>query len=83
MHIILAMSEINILSFGGIKLFLYYFCNVCVLSNPLIPCRAPLLTEAAVGENGEGEIVQPPERSFWAKYVSIPELVVGYVHKSA
>lgn len=23
------------------------------------------------GEVGEGEIVPPPERSFWAKYVSI------------
>lgn len=26
--------------------------------------------DAPGGENGEGESVQPPERSFWAKYVS-------------
>ncbi|OMP03755.1 hypothetical protein CCACVL1_02275 [Corchorus capsularis] len=33
--------------------------------------RAPVFTEEILGvggENGEGEVVQPPERSFWAKY---------------
>lgn len=35
--------------------------------------RAPIFTEDILGvggEGGEGEAVQPPERSFWAKYVS-------------
>lgn len=26
------------------------------------------------GEVGEGEIIPPPERSFWAKYVSIDRI---------
>lgn len=30
--------------------------------------RTPIFSEAVVGENGEGEEIQPPERSFWAKY---------------
>ncbi|CAN4125600.1 unnamed protein product [Withania somnifera] len=30
--------------------------------------RTPIFSEAVVGENAEGEEVQPPERSFWAKY---------------
>ncbi|GLT36303.1 hypothetical protein SLA2020_106910 [Shorea laevis] len=31
--------------------------------------RAPIFTKEVLGgENGEGEVVQPPERSFWAKY---------------
>lgn len=30
--------------------------------------RTPVFTEEVVGENGEGEEVKPPERSFWAKY---------------
>ncbi|KAH6757528.1 ER membrane protein complex subunit-like protein [Perilla frutescens var. hirtella] len=30
--------------------------------------RTPVFTEAVLGENGEGEEVKPPERSFWAKY---------------
>ncbi|MCE3052458.1 hypothetical protein HAX54_052683, partial [Datura stramonium] len=33
----------------------------------------PIFSEAVVGENAEGEEVQPPERSFWAKYVSLIE----------
>ncbi|WMV25116.1 hypothetical protein MTR67_018501 [Solanum verrucosum] len=28
----------------------------------------PIISEAVVGENAEGDEVQPPERSFWAKY---------------
>ncbi|KAK4370953.1 hypothetical protein RND71_010428 [Anisodus tanguticus] len=30
--------------------------------------RTPIFSEAVIGENAEGEEVQPPERSFWAKY---------------
>ncbi|KAH0684649.1 hypothetical protein KY285_020215 [Solanum tuberosum] len=30
--------------------------------------RTPIFSEAVVGENAEGDEVQPPERSFWAKY---------------
>lgn len=30
--------------------------------------RTPIFSEAVVGEIAEGEEVQPPERSFWAKY---------------
>ncbi|XP_041995321.1 ER membrane protein complex subunit 10-like [Salvia splendens] len=30
--------------------------------------RTPVFTEAVLGENGEGEELKPPERSFWAKY---------------
>ncbi|GKV02465.1 hypothetical protein SLEP1_g14900 [Rubroshorea leprosula] len=30
---------------------------------------APIFTEEVLGgANGKGEVVQPPERSFWAKY---------------
>ncbi|KAK9192642.1 hypothetical protein WN944_003335 [Citrus x changshan-huyou] len=30
--------------------------------------RAPIFTEEVLGENGEGQIIPPPERPFWAKY---------------
>ncbi|KAH0681197.1 hypothetical protein KY284_022282 [Solanum tuberosum] len=30
--------------------------------------RTPIFSEAVIGENAEGDEVQPPERSFWAKY---------------
>ncbi|KAL9263103.1 ER membrane protein complex subunit 10-like protein [Drosera capensis] len=30
--------------------------------------RTPVFTEEAQGENAEGELVKPPEKSFWAKY---------------
>ncbi|KAH9670663.1 er membrane protein complex subunit 10 [Citrus sinensis] len=30
--------------------------------------QAPIFAEEVLGENGEGEIIPPPERSFWAKY---------------
>ncbi|KAK9195163.1 hypothetical protein WN943_003282 [Citrus x changshan-huyou] len=33
--------------------------------------RAPIFTEEVLGEDGEGQIIPPPERPFWAKYVSI------------
>ncbi|GKV49325.1 hypothetical protein SLEP1_g56080 [Rubroshorea leprosula] len=33
------------------------------------PPGAPIFTEKVLGgENRKGEVVQPPERSFWAKY---------------
>lgn len=39
--------------------------------------RAPIFTEDILGgEGGEGEAVQPPERSFWAKYVSFREFII-------
>lgn len=34
-------------------------------------CRTPIFAEDLPGEQGEGVDVPPPERSFWAKYVSI------------
>ncbi|GMG99943.1 hypothetical protein Nepgr_001783 [Nepenthes gracilis] len=48
--------------------------------------RTPLFTEEAlIGENAEGEIVAPPEKSFWAKYwmYLIPLGLIGckYRHK--
>jgi len=34
--------------------------------------RAPIFAEDALGgEEGDGEVLKPIERSFWAKYVSI------------
>jgi hypothetical protein len=34
--------------------------------------RTPIFTEEVLGGEGiEGELIKPPERSFWAKYVSI------------
>ncbi|XVE62148.1 hypothetical protein DITRI_Ditri06bG0095400 [Diplodiscus trichospermus] len=45
------------------------FSSHTVLKNSEQAPRAPVFTEEIVGgENGEGEVVQPPERSFWAKY---------------
>lgn len=41
-----------------------------------LSCRAPVFSEDILGETAEGEVVPPPERSFWAKYVSTKELVV-------
>lgn len=36
--------------------------------------RTPVLADdILVGETGEGEGVKPPEKSFWAKYVSFKE----------
>lgn len=34
--------------------------------------RAPVFSEDVGGEDGEGEVVKLPEKSFWAKYVSMP-----------
>ncbi|KAE8714663.1 putative ATP binding protein [Hibiscus syriacus] len=45
------------------------FNSHTVLKNSEQAPRAPVFTEEILGgENAEGEVVQPPERSFWAKY---------------
>lgn len=45
--------------------------TVFVLTVVICSCRTPVFTEeVTVGENGEVEVL-PPERSFWAKYVSM------------
>ncbi|XVF07010.1 hypothetical protein REPUB_Repub06bG0100700 [Reevesia pubescens] len=45
------------------------FSSHTVLKNSEQAPRAPVFTEEIIGdENGEGEVVQPPERSLWAKY---------------
>ncbi|GKV27891.1 hypothetical protein SLEP1_g37010 [Rubroshorea leprosula] len=45
------------------------FNSHTVLKNSEQAPRAPIFTEEVPGgDNGEGEVVQPPERSFWAKY---------------
>ncbi|KAF3452487.1 hypothetical protein FNV43_RR02920 [Rhamnella rubrinervis] len=45
------------------------FNSYTILKNSEQAPRAPVFTEDILsGEVGEGEVVQPPERSFWAKY---------------
>ncbi|KHG00808.1 Uncharacterized protein F383_23171 [Gossypium arboreum] len=45
------------------------FSSHTVLKNSEQAPRAPVFTEEILGgENAEGEVVQPAERSFWAKY---------------
>ncbi|KAH9670660.1 er membrane protein complex subunit 10 [Citrus sinensis] len=44
------------------------FNSHTVLKNSEQAPRAPIFAEEVLGENGEGEIIPPPERSFWAKY---------------
>lgn len=44
------------------------FNSHTVLKNSEQAPRTPIFTEEPLGENGEGEAVKPPERSFWAKY---------------
>ncbi|KAI3470359.1 hypothetical protein Pfo_027022 [Paulownia fortunei] len=44
------------------------FKSHTVLKNSDQAPRTPVFTEEVVGENGESEEVNPPERSFWAKY---------------
>lgn len=54
-----------------IYLFIWFvnYGNICNLL-----CRAPIFSEDLLGgETGEGEALQSPERSFWAKYVSNKE----------
>jgi hypothetical protein len=45
--------------------------NVVVIISVYTFCRTPIFAEDLPGEQGEGVDVPPPERSFWAKYVSI------------
>lgn len=57
-----------------------YMLLLCVIFTCCVLwCRAPIFAEDILGENGEGEIVQPVERSFWAKYVSIRFLVCLFI----
>ncbi|KAG8390732.1 hypothetical protein BUALT_Bualt01G0114000 [Buddleja alternifolia] len=44
------------------------FKSHTVLKNSDQAPRTPVFTEEVIGENGEGEEVKLPERSFWAKY---------------
>ncbi|KAJ9169251.1 hypothetical protein P3X46_017461 [Hevea brasiliensis] len=44
------------------------FNSHTVLKNSEQAPRTPVFAEEQLGENGEGEAVKPPERSFWAKY---------------
>ncbi|OAY32255.1 ER membrane protein complex subunit 10 [Manihot esculenta] len=44
------------------------FNSHTVLKNSEQAPRTPVFSEEQLGENGEGEAVTPPERSFWAKY---------------
>ncbi|KAJ0014802.1 hypothetical protein Pint_21214 [Pistacia integerrima] len=45
------------------------FNSHTVLKNPEQAQRAPIFAEDILGgENVEGEVLPPPERSFWAKY---------------
>lgn len=55
----------NCLSINFCIFFLSYILDfVC--------CRTPVFAEEILGEEGvEGEVAKPPEKSFWAKYVSI------------
>ncbi|GLT31862.1 hypothetical protein SLA2020_065680 [Shorea laevis] len=49
--------------------FKWAFNSHTVLKNSEQATRASIFTEEVLGgENGEGEVVQPPGRSFWAKY---------------
>lgn len=51
--------------------FLDEFYFMIYLSTTLIYfLRTPIFSEDVGGEDGDGEVVKPPERSFWAKYVS-------------
>ncbi|KAH9734302.1 reverse transcriptase domain-containing protein [Citrus sinensis] len=50
-------------------------CSFCICFGVLLSINqwldkqwAPIFAEEVLGENGEGEIIPPPERSFWAKY---------------
>ncbi|KAK7815401.1 er membrane protein complex subunit 10 [Quercus suber] len=44
------------------------FKSHTVLKNSEQAPRAPVFSEEILGETAEGEVVPPPERSFWAKY---------------
>ncbi|XVF23358.1 hypothetical protein REPUB_Repub13aG0031400 [Reevesia pubescens] len=80
-HFVIHMEGINVLAVNygspgscpyprNLKLpAKWSFNSHTVLKNSEQAPRAPVFTEEILGgENGEGEVVQPPERSFWAKY---------------
>ncbi|XP_050207135.1 uncharacterized protein LOC126656583 [Mercurialis annua] len=79
-HFVIHMEGVNILAvnYGGpgacpfprqMKLpAKWSFNSHTVLKNSEQASRSPIFTEEIIGENGEGETVPPPERSFWAKY---------------
>ncbi|KAL9429601.1 hypothetical protein AB3S75_031418 [Citrus x aurantiifolia] len=79
-HFVIHMEGVNILAvnygaFGAcsyprqLKLpHKWSFNSHTVLKNSEQAPRAPIFAEEVLGENGEGEIIPPPERSFWAKY---------------
>jgi len=55
-----------------------YFINKCYL------LRTPIFTEELIGGEGiEGELVQPIERSFWAKYVSMQHTCCWFDRKAS
>lgn len=57
------------------KVIVIQWCDIQWFQTLSFSCswnRTPAFAEEILGgENGEGEAVMPPERSFWAKYVSI------------
>ncbi|KAK6243945.1 hypothetical protein QUC31_010354 [Theobroma cacao] len=80
-HFVIHMEGINVLAVNygspgscpyprNLKLpAKWSFNSHTVLKNSEQAPRAPVFTEEILGgENGEGEVVPPPERSFWAKY---------------
>ncbi|KAK2658188.1 hypothetical protein Ddye_004721 [Dipteronia dyeriana] len=80
-HFVIHMEGVNILAvnYGGLGACPYprqlklpskwSFNSHTVLKNSEQAPRAPIFAEDTLGgEIGEGEVVQPPERSFWAKY---------------
>ncbi|GMI73066.1 hypothetical protein like AT1G65270 [Hibiscus trionum] len=80
-HFVIHMEGINVLAVNygspgscpyprNLKLpAKWSFNSHTVLKNSEQAPRAPVFTEEILGgENAEGEVVPPPERSFWAKY---------------
>ncbi|KAL6517369.1 hypothetical protein OROMI_033070 [Orobanche minor] len=60
-HFVINMDGVNVL---GVN---YGPPGSCQYPRVFRP-QTPVFTEAVLGENGEGEELKPPERSFWAKY---------------
>ncbi|KZV47666.1 hypothetical protein F511_14452 [Dorcoceras hygrometricum] len=80
-HFVIHMEGVNILAvnYGSLGSCQYprllklpskwSFKSHTVLKSSDMAPRTPIFTEAAaVGEDGQGEELKPPERSFWAKY---------------
>ncbi|KAA8538774.1 hypothetical protein F0562_025466 [Nyssa sinensis] len=80
-HFVIHMDGVNILAvnYGSTGSCQYprqfkfpakwYFNSHTVLKNSEVAPRTQAFTEEILGgENGEGEGIKPPERSFWAKY---------------